>query len=183
MCVLSLLCCYPLIGLVKVSATYEEKLKKTNKSDKAMFAIAWQLEELKQLCTECRSLHTELNVTLELVCDPDTDFQQSNIPRRLTNLRERLSAVVKASSKYRRQPASHVFVFMISPEQRNQKPYALPVQCIPCTSLKEGEIRRLTTEIVAEMVKRGMKVVGKLTVCVCVCVCAYTCTCMCVIHI
>ena len=102
-----------------------------------------------------------LMFTTDLVHDLDTNFEQSNIPRRLTNFRGRLSAVVKAVYKYKRQPASHVFVFMISSEQRNQKPYALPVQCIPCASLKEIELRRLTTELVAEMVKRGMNVVGK----------------------
>ena len=126
-----------------------------------MFAIAWKVEELKRLCAECRSLHTELNATMDLIRDPDTDFEQSNIPRQLTDLRRRLSASLKATYKYKRTPASHVFVFMISPEQRNQKPYALPVQCIPCASLKESDIRRLTSELAAEMVKRGMKVVGK----------------------
>ena len=129
-------------------------------SDKAMFGIVWKVE-LKQLYAECRSLRTELNVIMDMVRDPETDFEQSNIPRRLTNLRGRLSASVKATYKYRRTPATHVFVFMISPEQRNQKPYALPVQCIPCTSLKESEIRQLTSELAAEMVKRGMKVVGE----------------------
>ena len=97
----------------------------------------------------------------DLLHDPDTDFQQSNIPRRLTDLRGRLSALVKAAYKYRRNPASHVFVFMISPKQCNQKPYVLPVQCIRCSSLKESEIRQLTTELVAKMVKGRMNVVGK----------------------
>ena len=40
-----------------------------------MFAIAWKLEELKQLCAECRSLRTELNATMDLICDPDTDLE------------------------------------------------------------------------------------------------------------
>ena len=159
-CVCNWLCCHTL-GLLTVNAEYEEKLGQKSKSDKAMFAIAWKVEELKQLCAACRSLHTELNVTMDLIRDPDTDFEQSNIPRRLTDLRGRLSASVKATYKYKRTPASHVFVFMISPEQCNQKPYALPVQCIPCAGLKESDIRRLTSELATEMVKRGMKVVGK----------------------
>ena len=159
-CVCNWLCCYT-VGLLTVNAEYEEKLGQKNKSDKAMFAIAWKVEELKRLCAECRSLRTELNATMDLIRDPDTDFEQSNIPRQLTDLRRRLSASLKATYKYKRTPASHVFVFMISPEKRNQKPYALPVQCIPCASLKESDIRRLTSELAAEMVKRGMKVVGK----------------------
>ena len=163
-CVWYIIICYVgilFIGLLAVNTEYQVNLGNKNKSDKAMFATAWKVEELKQLCAECRSLCTELNITMDLVRDPDTDFQQSSIPRRLTDLRRRLSALVKAAYKYRRNPASHVFVFMISPEQCNQKPYALPVQYIPCSSLKESEIRQLTTELVAEMVKRRMNVVGK----------------------
>ena len=54
----------------------------------------------------------------------------------------------------------HTFVFMISPEQQDRKPYALPVQCIPYTSLKHGVCRQLVNNIIIEMTKRGMKVAG-----------------------
>ncbi len=73
----------------------------------------------------------ELNVSLDLVRDSATTFQQSNIPRQLTKARERLLAAVKALYKYKRQPATHVFVFMISHGRRNQKPYTIPMQCVP----------------------------------------------------
>ena len=54
-----------------------------------------------------------------------------------------------------------MFVFMISSVLRNQKPYALPVQCIPYAGLRETDIRRLVSALVREMVGRGMKVAGK----------------------
>ena len=66
-----------------------------------MFGIVWKVEELKQLYAECRSLRTELNVIMDMVRDPETTFEQSNVPRRLRNLRGRLSASVKATYKYR----------------------------------------------------------------------------------
>ena len=53
-------------------------------------------------------------------------------------------------------------VFMISPESRNHKPYALPVQCLPITALKDQQCRELANQIIAAMVKRNMKVVGRL---------------------
>ena len=94
------------IGLLTVNAEYEEVLQKKTRSDKPMFLTAWKLEELKKLCVECRSLHAEINVTMDLVHDPDTNFEQSNIPRWLTNLRGRLSAVLKAVYKYKRHHAN-----------------------------------------------------------------------------
>lgn len=109
----------------------------TLQSDEAMFAIAREVEELKH---------------------PETDFELSNIPCQLTI---RWSASVKATCKYKRTTASHASVFMISPEQRNQKPHALPVQCILCTFLKESEICWLTSELVAEMLIRVTKVGGE----------------------
>ena len=129
-----------------------------------MFGIVWKVEELKQLYAECRSLRTELNVIMDMVHDPETEFEQSNVPRWLRNLRGRLSASVKATYKYRWTPATHVFVFMISPEQRKQKPCALPVQCIPCTSLKEREIRQLASELAATLfLHRDVKRICGLT--------------------
>ena len=49
---------------------------------------------------------------------------------------------------------------MISPIQRNQKPYALPISCIPYDSLSESKARVHVNNVVAEMEKRNMKVTG-----------------------
>ena len=86
--------------------------------------------------------------------ESESTVQQLNIPRRLTAIRQRLSAIVKALYRWKRTAASHVFVFMISSELRNKKPYALPVQCV---GLKENDIRQLTNKLIA---KRKMEVVG-----------------------
>jgi len=36
-------------------------------------------------------------------------------------------------SRQKRTAATHLFVVMISPEGRQRKPYALPIQCVPYT--------------------------------------------------
>ena len=54
-----------------------------------------------------------------------------------------------------------MFVVLISSELRDKKPYALPIQCLPYAGLKENDMRRIVTNIVKEMVGRGMKVRGK----------------------
>ena len=38
-------------------------------------------------------------------------------------------------------------------------------QCVPCVSLKESQLRRLVNELILEMVKRKMKVLGELCAC------------------
>ncbi len=43
--------------------------------------------------------------------------------------------------RQKRTPASHVFVLMISSEQRRVKPYAIPIQCLPYTSMDHTTMR------------------------------------------
>jgi len=54
---------------------------------------------------------------------------------------------------------------MISNEERDKKPYALPIQCLPYKGLSDAKVRELANKIILEMVRRGMKVVGKQDIC------------------
>jgi hypothetical protein len=62
--------------------------------------------------------------------------------------------------KKKQEAASHVEVIMISDEKRNCKPYALPVKFVPCQTLKDQQVRELTSEIKQKMTENGLKVVG-----------------------
>ena len=42
--------------------------------------------------------------------------------------RARTDSIVRGVVRKQREPASHVMVFMVSPEDRVRKPYAVPVQ-------------------------------------------------------
>ena len=86
---------------------------------------------------------------------------EKNIARQLTSVRKDLVAVVQTLSKHQRNPATHIFIFMISPESRKSRPYALPVQCLPISSLKDSQVRNLANKIIKEMSKRNMKVAGE----------------------
>lgn len=90
---------------------------------------------------------------------PRADFLAANAPRRLTSLRGKLQPLLQGVYRFR-PAAAHIFVFMISSEQRDTKRYAVPVQCVPYASLKDSECRQLTNAIIGEMKKRGMKVAG-----------------------
>ncbi len=65
-----------------------------------------------------------------------------------------------ALSRQKRTAATHLFVVMISPEERQKKPYALPIQCIPYTGLTEKVARNIVNEVLKEMRDRGMQATG-----------------------
>ena len=64
--------------------------------------------------------------------------------------------------RHKRQVATHVFVIMISPEDRRVKPYALPVQLVSYAGLNQSRVRSIINGVIAEMTKREMKVAGKI---------------------
>ena len=68
---------------------------------------------------------------------------------------------VKEVVRHQRNSATHILVFMITPEERNKKPYALPVQCLPYKGVSDARVRKLADQIIQEMVKRNMKVAGQ----------------------
>ena len=127
-----------------------------------MFSLSWDIEELKKLSSEGHSIRVELSSALDVVGSADLDLQQNNLPRKLSSIRERLASFVKGITRFRRQPATHLFMIMISSDLRDCKPYALPVQCLPYAGMNEENIRRLMNELLREMVGYGMKVAGEL---------------------
>ncbi len=84
----------------------------------------------------------------------------ANLPRRLCTLKSKLAGFVKRATRFRRTPATHVFVIMISDEFRKVKPYAVPVQCLPYAGMNERDIRLLLRNLICEMKKCGMSVRG-----------------------
>ena len=69
----------------------------------------------------------------------------------------RVEAVIRGVVRKQRQPASHAMVFMISPEDRSRKPYALPVQLLPYRGIKDSAVRDLANK---EMKSRDMEDFG-----------------------
>ena len=53
---------------------------------------------------------------------------------------------------------------MISPEARDRKPYAMPVQLVPYAGLTQKKIRSLINGVIKEMVKRKLEVCGRYAV-------------------
>jgi len=124
-----------------------------------MFGLSWDIEELKNIDVEYRTIYSDLAWCINF-CNHES-FRAKNIPEKLTNIRAALCGLIKQTSHFRRTPATHVFVLMVSSETRDKKPYALPVQCIPYSGLKESDLRTLVNNLCKEMKLLGLKPSGK----------------------
>ena len=125
------------------------------------------------------AIATSASVT-EIVADPSLTLMELNIACRLSNIRDTVTGIIRDLSRHQRAVAMHIFVFIISSEQREAKPYALPVQCIPYKSLNQQQMRHLVSNLIKEMTSRGMKIAGEFLsysciVSACECVYYYLC--------
>lgn len=125
-----------------------------------MFGLAWDVKELNDLNETGRELIVECTTLVDKLLDPSYDGITNNLANQISTFRERVLSFVKSTTMYRREPATHILVVLISPEERNKKPYALAVQCIAYKSIRDSEVRQICNKIVKEMTVRGMKVSG-----------------------
>lgn len=117
-------------------------------------------EELNRLNQEARALTTAISVALDVLAMPQTAQRKHNLPRQLGSIRTKVCEVVKGVFHFKRTPATHSFVMMISFALRDRKPYAIPIQCFPYAGLKKSDMRRLVTSIVEVMTREGMQIAG-----------------------
>jgi hypothetical protein len=143
-------------ALEKANTLYYEK-QKAEVSEKQLVDCCWVVKSLSDAVADGRSIVTEISSILDAL---DESQQSTNIPFRIREIVNRLKNFLKILTKHQRTPATHIFVFMISPEERIRKPYAIPIQCIPYTSLTVAQLRVLLNKVITEMHKRKMKIAG-----------------------
>ena len=71
----------------------------------------------KELKSSTTSLHSRISANI----------RGGNIAGDLSNLRQRLLQYVQSLYSKKRDAATHLMVFMIADEKRDQKPYTVPV--------------------------------------------------------
>jgi len=151
---------YVTIGLANASTKYSEKQNEGKVSDKIMFELAWEVKGLESLNEFGRKLITESGCLKGKLTQQSYNMVVDNFPKQLSSFKEKTLNWIKKAYKYHRTPATHILVVMISPEERNKKPYAIPIQCIAYASLSDEKVRGIFDKLTNEMVKRGMKVAG-----------------------
>ena len=138
---------------------YSEKMQQNVNRQKDMVTLAWKIKELNELNHQGRSLHSAIGA-LSAKLSGECRWIEDNIPSQLKDIRKQLAVFIKGVTRHQRTPATHILVFMISNEERDKKPYALPVQCIPYKGLSDSKVRQLANKIIHEMKIRNMKVAG-----------------------
>ena len=148
-------------GLQLTAKKYGEKQSEGKSPEKLMFALAWDVQELERLDKAGRKLVVDCECLTSKLLSSEHNIRQDNLPKQLCCVKDNMVNYANSVVKYRRTAATHVLVVMISPEARNKKPYAVPVQCIPYSSLTDEEVRLLCDKLIKEMTSRGMRVAGK----------------------
>ena len=146
---------------MKANRPYEDKLRAGNAPERVMLALLCDIDTLKKLNEQARTLVMDISGAQDLLEQPECQRTQANLSRKLTNIRKSLQDVVKGVYQFKRRPATHIFLLMVSSELRNHKPYAVPIQYLPYAGLKESDLRRFVTRLVQEMDRLKMKVAGK----------------------
>ena len=152
------MCIY--VALQQTTADFEEKQQARSVAEKVMFSLIRDIEELKRLNEKGRKLRTEMLTALDVLHKPESIEREHNLRRKLDFIRTSMRDFIQWMYRYKRTPATLMFVFMISSSLRDRKPYAIPIQCLPYASLKESDMRRLVNNIITEMVNLGMTVAG-----------------------
>lgn len=145
-------------GHTSVKALYENKRNLLNVKEDALFAIAWDLEGYSKLMEMNGSLTTSaININGKINGPAN---ERGNIALSLSSLRKDLEVYVKGLYSKKREAASHLLMFMISDEQRNSKPYAIPVRVLKYKSITDAKIRSLKEDMNQVMKQIGMTTVG-----------------------
>lgn len=118
---------------------------------RSYIVLDWEVDEFRRLLDECRWIMRQLRELKHTRVDEP-------MPCSLADLRKKMAKFVRGIIRFRRTPASHIAVYMISDERRNKKPYAIPIQCVPYRGMNEALGRKLVNNIIAEMNRRGMRV-------------------------
>jgi len=152
-------------GLKEASDHFHKKFQQANCPEETLKEASWEVIEFQTLLQQSQELKSRFEDVLPSL-DPNRDAGRGA----LNLLRITVKDLASSTQKYlrnvfkkKRTPASHVMVTMLSDEKRDHKPYALPVQYLPCQSLKDQFVRDLNVKLKEEMKARDMKVAGTVT--------------------
>ena len=152
---------FPFVALSDANDVYSCKQASGKATQQALFSLGWKVDELSKLTALGRKLLVRCLSIKERHASSGCNVVAGNIPRKLTDLRSEAISFVEGCTRMRRTAATHLLVFMISPESRNKKPCAVPVQCIPYVGMSEDTIRGLTNRLISVMTAKGMRVAGE----------------------
>lgn len=149
--------CILFIALKKAISEFDEKKASGSATDKTLFSLGWTIDELSRLNTKGRDVYVSIVAAKQAIQDDKKSAR--DLSRAVCHIQQVLMGFVKGLTRHKRSAATHML--MISPSDRNRKPYALPICCLPYAGLTETQARAHISTVIREMVSRKMTVAGK----------------------
>lgn len=148
-------------GFKHASETFQKKFNQANCPEETLKESNWDVVEFQTLLQQSQQLKFKFEEVLSSLVPDQIQRGNTNFLRMSTrDLATSTTKYLRNVFKKKRKPATHVMVTMLSDEKRAFKPYALPVQYIPCQTLRDQFVRDLNRNLKAEMASRNMKVAG-----------------------
>ena len=147
-------------GPKEADSTFQKKFNSPNASQKLLKSLCWERVEYNTLLQQAQAFRSSVEDLLPYL-QPGNP-RVADVAHCLRNLQQDYLKYLRNLFVKKRQPAAtHILAILVSEEHRNKKPYSIPVQFVPYSSLKDQYIRDLTAGIKAEMVKMDLKPVGR----------------------
>ena len=140
--------------------TYKKKFDAPNTPTATLKECNWDVVEYQTLLQDAQAIKSTYDGALEMLATCCDESKLKSCKARMKDNSPNVKTYTRNLFKKKRAAASHVEVIMISDEKRNCKPYALPVKFVPSQTLKDQQVRELTSEIKQKMTEIGLKVVG-----------------------
>ena len=103
---------------------YEKALKVSSKRESTLMELAWNSTGFTELVKQAKEFRAEVTLYLSYL----QKGEHSKVKKFLPPLTKKLLQYLHGLFTKRRNPTSHLLIFMISDELRNHKPYAVPVR-------------------------------------------------------
>jgi hypothetical protein len=129
-------------GLKHTEERYTAKMGSGRSKQRRLSELAWEVHEYKTLIAVCKDLIARLDSLDKFLKENPSKAQciEVNLAHQLTTLGQLMPDFIKSIETKQREPATHVLFFLISDERRAKKPYAVPVQYVAYSSLKDNDI-------------------------------------------
>ena len=119
---------------------------------------SWERVEFNELLQHCQCLLSNVKTVTASV---GQSSRVMHVQKSMEDNKSDWEKYLRDLFVKRRQPAAtHVFIFLLSDECRDKKPYCFPIQYVPYHSLKDQTVRELTNNIRKEMGNLGMLPIG-----------------------
>ena len=135
---------------------YEAALNVPGKREQKLMELAWNVTGIEELLKQANEYVNELSQMILFFQLGDL----GTVKKLIFPFKVKFDKYLKGLFMKKRSVATHLLIFMISDELRNQKPYAVPIQFLSYKSITDCQLRNLQLEIEASMKKIDMDVVG-----------------------